>query len=202
MKCPKCGYNSFEGYDVCIKCSRDLTTHKATYGLKPIVLQMETRVAMAAALAAETVSAAAAVPPPEQTVDMFSFDLPDEEPAATAKEEAVKEDFFSFGEKTTAPPPSELFNAFSFDNDQAADKNKSEGDAFSSLLESTQHGDTFPPAAPETTPSTSTPDNSQGEYELNSFSWDETPEISESDDKKPVDNFKSLFGGIDGDVKK
>jgi hypothetical protein len=201
MKCPKCGYNSFEGYDTCIKCSHDLTTHKATYGLKPIVLQMETRTAMAAALAAETVSAAAPVPPPEQTADMFSFDLPDEEPAATAREDAVKEDFFSFGEKTDAPP-SELFNAFSFDNDQTAGKNNSADDAFSSLLESTQHSETLPHAAPKTTPSTSTPDNSPGEYELNSFSWDDTPETSESDDKKPVDNFKSLFGGIDGAAKK
>jgi hypothetical protein len=201
MKCPKCGYNSFEGYDVCIKCSHDLIIHKATYGLKPIVLQMETRAAMAAALASETVSAAVPVPPTEQTADMFSFDLPDEEPAATAKESAVKEDFFSFGEKAAAPP-SELFNAFSFDNDQAADTNKSEDDAFSSILESTHHSDTFPHAAPKTASSTSTPDNSPGEYELNSFSWDETPETSESNDKKPVDDFKSLFGGIDGAAKK
>lgn len=200
MKCPKCGYNSFECYDVCIKCSHDLTSHKETYGLKPIVLQMETRTAMAAALAAKAPSAAAPESLSEQTDDLFSFDLPDEEPATSAKEEP-KVDFFSFSEKADTPP-SELFNAFSFDNDQSADKNSSVEDAFSSLLEPTQHNGTTPDAVSNATSSPLTSNGSPGEFELNNFSWDDTPEIANPESKKPVDDFKSLFGEIDNTTKK
>ncbi len=197
MKCPKCGYNSFECYDVCIKCSHDLTSHKENHGLKPIVLQAETRTAMAAALTAKTPSAAAPESLSEQTDDLFSFDLPDEEPA----KEEVKVDFFNFSEKA-ATPPSELFNAFSFDNDQTTDKNNSAEDAFSSLLEQTQHNSAAPDAAATTTPSPLTPNSSPGEFELNNFSWDDTPEIANPENKKPVDDFKSLFGEIDSAGKK
>ena len=34
MKCPKCGYNSFEFHDVCKKCAHDLTSYKDIHGLK------------------------------------------------------------------------------------------------------------------------------------------------------------------------
>lgn len=38
MKCPKCGYNSFEYYDLCINCSLALSSHKAKYGLEVMLL--------------------------------------------------------------------------------------------------------------------------------------------------------------------
>ena len=201
MKCPKCGYNSFESYDVCIKCSHDLTAHKTTYGLKPIVLQMETRAAMAAELAAKSGPSTASEPIPEQSADLFSFDLPDEEPATPAGIESVKEDFFNFDENTVTPP-SELLSAFSFDDDQSADKKKSGEDAFSNLLEPTQNGDTVSDDASRTTTTPLTSESSPDEYELNNFSWDDTPETTSDDNKKPVDAFKSLFGEIEDIVKK
>ena len=54
MKCPKCGFNSFEYYDNCKKCFSDLTGYKVTYGLKEIVFTQEARYSMAVALKAET----------------------------------------------------------------------------------------------------------------------------------------------------
>lgn len=34
MKCPKCGYHSFEHLESCRKCGIDLTEHKAKYNLR------------------------------------------------------------------------------------------------------------------------------------------------------------------------
>ncbi len=78
MKCPKCGYNSFEIHDTCKKCANDLTSYKDIHGLKSIVLPLETRTVMAEKLMAEQAqdAPAAAVDAP---ADMFSFDLPEEE---------------------------------------------------------------------------------------------------------------------------
>lgn len=201
MKCPKCGYNSFESYDVCKKCSFDLTTHKATYGLKPLVFQDETLAAMAAALATETVAAVAPeAPAPEQATDLFTFDLPGEETTAPAREQAqtVKEDVFSFDEQPAAPPR-EPPSPFSFDMDQPSLTKKPVEDVFADLLETTEHkgAGSTPPSTPAT-PSASGP----GEYDLSHFSWDDTPEPTESGKKKPADDFSSLFGEIEDTTKK
>lgn len=37
MKCPKCGYNSFETYDACKKCGSDLVAFKQSLGIRPIL---------------------------------------------------------------------------------------------------------------------------------------------------------------------
>jgi hypothetical protein len=34
MKCPKCGYHSFDHLDNCRKCSADLTEHKVKFNLR------------------------------------------------------------------------------------------------------------------------------------------------------------------------
>ena len=34
MKCPKCGYHSFDHMDSCKKCSKDLAEHKAKFNLR------------------------------------------------------------------------------------------------------------------------------------------------------------------------
>lgn len=38
MKCPKCGYNSFDHLDNCKKCHIDLTEHKARFGIRSVLL--------------------------------------------------------------------------------------------------------------------------------------------------------------------
>src|SRR5512133_4004050 len=135
MKCPKCGYNSFEFHDSCKKCNNDLTGYKETYGINPIVLPAEARTSMAAALMAET---ALNEPAPVASVeegDMFSFDLPAEEAAPS-----IPDDPFNFDDEPAAP--SKKSGEFSFaDGQQSA---QGEEDAFADLLESTSQEDKAP----------------------------------------------------------
>ncbi len=37
MKCPKCGYNSFEFLDACKKCNNDLSAFKESHGIRAII---------------------------------------------------------------------------------------------------------------------------------------------------------------------
>lgn len=34
MKCPKCGYHSFDHLDICKKCNKDLVEHKTKFNLR------------------------------------------------------------------------------------------------------------------------------------------------------------------------
>ena len=49
MKCPKCGYHSFEFLDACKKCKADLTAFKTTHKITAVILP-----ATAPVLAAQT----------------------------------------------------------------------------------------------------------------------------------------------------
>jgi len=188
MKCPKCGYNSFEFHDSCKKCASDLTGYKETYGLKPIVLPAEARESMAAALMAE---AALNEPVPvasTEQVDMFSFDLPEE--GATP---AIADDPFNFDDEPATP--SQSGGEFSFDDDQQQAQAQSEEDAFADLLESTSQEDKMPAASATAA--------SSGESDLANFSWDDTPAPTPDEPAKPVeDDFNSLFGEMDEPAKK
>lgn len=202
MKCPKCGYNSFEFHDTCKKCSNDLTGFKNTYGLKSIILPPEARTAMAQTLMAATAAADQSEEAAAETSDMFSFDLPEEEPGTAAV--PPQNDPFSFvnaaEEKTTS------FGEFSFDEEPATQKSAPEPpppaapeeDAFASLLESTSQGGDDPFAAPVQTAAPKAPaTSSPGEFDLDSFSWDEPATTPAQGDQKTEDNFDSLFGDSD-----
>jgi len=194
MKCPKCGYNSFEFHDACKKCAHDLTGYKNSHGLKPIVLPHETRAIMAEKLMAGKAVEAPA-PVADEPADMFSFDIPDaapiEEPGAF-----LKDDPFSFDDDTPAPSPAGA--DFPFGKDQMSAQAKAEEDAFADLLESTAHTTIAEPSVPhagETSP--------QAGSELGDFSWDDTPEPAPGETAKPAkDDFKSLFGDTDESAKK
>jgi len=172
MKCPKCGYTSFESYDSCRKCSADLTEFKQTYGLTPVILPPSLCASLAAELVGNGQPAGEAAS--DNSSDMFSFDLPTEQAAAAAPTAAV------------AP-------AFSFDTPSAATQN----DPFASLLETTPQASKSPVAAA----------TGQG-FELNSFSWDDTPTPGQADGtpagaaKTEDDDFNSLFGDLGSSDKK
>ena len=59
MKCPKCGYNSFDYLDSCKKCNKDLTEHKTRFNIQSILLS-EMPVDVASEVAEETVAMATA----------------------------------------------------------------------------------------------------------------------------------------------
>jgi hypothetical protein len=175
MKCPKCGYNSFEYYDLCIKCSNDLSGYKQTYGITPIVLPLQAQEKLAMELRSV---AEVSDPDPEnlQTQDdMFSFDLPDEPlPAALAPR---KDDPFSFDDDLPVA---------------AQKESKSEDDVFADLLESTSQAPAPPPlqVAPKVVAAAAVP----GAFDLDNFSWDEPAESDKSAATTAADDFDSLFG--------
>ena len=82
MKCPKCGYHSFDHLDSCKKCSSDLVEHKSKFNLRGFFFPGQ-----------------AAAPVPEPAIDEiyqgedasaddsvdFGFDFLDEEGDPTAK---------------------------------------------------------------------------------------------------------------------
>lgn len=194
MKCPKCGYNSFETYDTCRKCATDLTEFKQTHGIVPLVLPAEVRKRMAAELGGGATTAEAAASENNNN-DMFSFDLPQHEEPATPPPAA---DPFAFDTPATAAPAAP---AFSFDTPAATPTH----DPFADLLESTPQA---PKAAAAPAAAPTAGDAGQG-FELNSFSWDDTPEPPSAGaapqatpEKKVDDDFSSLFGDLGTPEKK
>ena len=81
MKCPKCGYNSFDHLDSCKKCGQSLTEHKAKFNLRSFF-------APGQPVVAEPVYEAATdyeeEPPTDEPVD-FGFDFLDEEENSVGK---------------------------------------------------------------------------------------------------------------------
>lgn len=70
MKCPKCSYNSFEYLDSCKKCGTNLSAHKESFRIRPLLLHHEERRAMAGApgqsFAATATAPTAERPAPEE----------------------------------------------------------------------------------------------------------------------------------------
>jgi len=191
MKCPKCGYNSFEIHDTCKKCANDLTSYKDIHGLKPIVLPLETRTMMAEKMMAERgLNEQAAVV--DAPVDMFSFDIPEGETAPDAGS-FIKDDPFDFGDDSPSAAPA--VDSFSFSKEQISAQAKAEEDAFADLIESTSQKDGASAASKAAA--------GQGDMEPGDFSWDDTPAIASGDvTPQPEDDFNSLFGDTDETTKK
>ncbi len=190
MKCPKCGYTSFETNDSCRKCANDLSAFRAAYGLTPIVLPATVRTEMVAALGG---AMSEQHPAQDAGGDLFSFDLPQhEEPAATAVAGAAP---FAFGALPSAGNGGAL----------SAPSATASNDPFADLLETSS---TASNAAPSPLPTASPSATGQG-FELNSFSWDDTPEPPSpgAEPSKPApakvdDDFSSLFGDLGSPDKK
>lgn len=185
MKCPKCGYTSFESYDACKKCAADLVEFKQTHGLAPLVLPSALRASMAAELLGGQAGDAGA---DEGSGDMFAFDLPTEQPASIGGAAVAPADPFAFHDTPAPAAP-----AFSFDQAPVA----SQEDPFAALLETT------PPSQAAPSP----PAAASQDFELNSFSWDDTPvpgqaEQPQSGGKGDDDDFNSLFGELGSGDKK
>jgi hypothetical protein len=191
MKCPKCGYNSFEFYDSCKKCANDLTGYKITHGIKPIVLPLEARTSLAEALIAENALNEQKPEASEEHVDMFSFDVP-----ADQSTRSNSDDPFNFDDEPIAPP--QAGGEFSFDEGQQSAQAKAEEEAFADLLESTSQED----KSSKATLSGADADRT-GEADLSSFSWDDTSNGAVTTSTKTVeDDFNSLFGNMDDPAKK
>ena len=122
MKCPKCGYHSFEHLDSCKKCSADLSEHKAKFGIRGFFSPGQ---AEPEAPLADDAAAADAVAAEEENVD-FGFDFLDEEGDAAA---APVEEVAAAEEPQADEAPDELAGAFDeSEEDAVADEGLSLGD--------------------------------------------------------------------------
>lgn len=181
MKCPKCGFNSFESNDACPKCAVSLKELKQTYGLEPVVFSPDYRQRLASEYGAGQSATHAAGGEGGE----FAFESP-----------AVQHD-----QQRDEPSAS----SFSFDDaatERAGVSSAPLQDPFAELLETSPQ----PVKAEAQQPAPSLPD--QG-YELSSFSWDDAPESAAPAAESPQadapvkeeDDFASLFGDL-GDTRK
>jgi len=185
MKCPKCGFNSFEYYDSCKKCSKELVGYKQTYSIRPLVLPQEAKAVLAAQFRINESSTEETHAAPETHDDIFSFDLPDASPLSS--HEPV-DDPFSFDEPLPAV--------------HQASSVTSQDDIFADLLESTPHAEesSFAAQVSADEKPAEISSSGSGEFDLESFSWDDTPAAPAAPDSADAvddaDDFDSLFGDI------
>jgi hypothetical protein len=126
MKCPKCGYNSFEFLDACKKCGAEFVSFKKNHRINPVILTsgavQETMLSPV-----EPVISAAAAPPvvadfaEERAGDDFSWET-SAEPAAAGREESPYSGFdLGFQETADSGTQDQAFTGFSF-SDEPADQ--------------------------------------------------------------------------------
>lgn len=184
MKCPKCGFNSFEYYDSCKKCSTDLTGYKQTYSIASVVLPLEAKEKLVTQFKSDESVIAQTSENIETHDDIFSFDLPDDLPSTPSQN---NDDPFNFDEPAT--------------DIKQVDSSKTDEDVFADLLETTSQADESPFATASVV-SAATPvvakaeqPSTPGEFDLESFSWDEAPSVASSSATPVIeDDFDSLFG--------
>jgi predicted nucleic acid-binding Zn-ribbon protein len=193
MKCPKCGYNSFEYHSSCKKCSADLAAHKQTYSITPIALPPEAKEKKAD----DFRIASSQNEPPAESVetheDMFSFDLPGAAAPSSSSAASKSDDPFNFDDDLPEVVPPQV---------------KADEEAFTDLFESTsQVVDDSPVSSFNDSfdaPTESTAQNSgPSEFDLENFSWDDTPVTpAKSGVQTGADDFDSLFGDTSSGTKK
>lgn len=130
MKCPKCGFTSFDYLESCKKCGNDLVGFKAKHGLRSLLFPGLGRAAAAPVQPEEAETAEEALLTDASDATDFGFGFMDEEPAApAAAEESTAEDetFLTDGEPQADPtgiaPPED------FDLAGAGDEFNLEGEA-------------------------------------------------------------------------
>lgn len=96
MKCPKCGYNSFEFLDSCKKCNSDLRSYKESRGIKPLILASASATAVESEEVTELTEVVQAHDVSSPESDTFRWDAP-EEPAAAASAVAAPSFDLDFG---------------------------------------------------------------------------------------------------------
>lgn len=121
MKCPKCGYNSFEFLDTCKKCNTDLAGFKLNHGIRAIVAPLSGAGGAVAAGAAVVAAAAAMAHPPLDAAadESFTWDPPaSPSPAAPKPGDDIFSDLdLGFAE---SPRPAPAEESFSFDLEPTA----------------------------------------------------------------------------------
>lgn len=188
MRCPKCGYNSFDHLDSCKKCGKDLVEFKQSYGIKSVLFPGQMSASgvaenvefdSEAADAAVSVATGAAVAATAESVlsnepttegadgEDFGFDF---------MGDSAEEDDLSFDELfEEAPEDEDIEETIEAPKDQAVDPEPAEAEEFSFDLpdEEAELEDDFgfDPA-----------DDTSASVAENDFSFDDDPkDVSESE---------------------
>lgn len=124
MKCPKCGYNSFEFLNACKKCGAEFVSFKKNHRISPVILTQGTAPELRTALVEPIPSAAAAAPVIQDSVaesagDDFSWETA-AEPAVAVREESPYSGFdLGFQDTVDAGTQDKTFTGFSFSDEPA-----------------------------------------------------------------------------------
>lgn len=122
MKCPKCGYNSFEFLDSCKKCGSEFASFKKSHRINPVLFRSGAAPAPEAPASSST-DRLAAVASAEPTLETFAPAADEEfsweDPGATPAPEPVEAPYSGFNLDFVDLPPAESkdteFGGFSFD---------------------------------------------------------------------------------------
>jgi hypothetical protein len=189
MKCPKCGYNSFEFLNACKKCGAEFVSFKKNHRISPVILTPGTA-------PVEPIPSAAAVPPiipdsvAESAGDDFSWET-SAEPALGGREETPYGGFdLGFQDSADAGTQDKAFTGFTF-SDELADLHpvqtpSPEGDELDAFTFEEAPGEKTETSPPEM--KFEVPDSGQEGYEnlleLDSFEETNTAGDSGSAQKK------------------
>lgn len=150
MKCPKCGFNSFEYLDSCKKCGNDLAAFKMSLGIQPVVMPpgvFSGQEAISEGVGEEDsfIPETSAMPP--SAADEFEFETtsvaPAEAPAVVADDAAFGEISFDDTVSDAKPPAwsgSDQADGFSgqefegFNTEPLSGRNETKDDALADIF--------------------------------------------------------------------
>jgi len=204
MRCPKCGYNSFDHLDSCKKCGKDLVEFKRSFGIKSVLFpgqvssddgakeaELESIGADAAVAAVTGVAAATATAAvvngagDEPTAagadgDDFGFDF---------MGDSTEDDDLSFDELFEEAPEDEDIEETIEAPKEAAEENAESGDDFAFDLpdEEADLEDDFGIGADEEADTSATEDNFSFDDEESDSANESEDSGSEEDPKRPFD---------------
>lgn len=132
MKCPKCGYHSFEYLERCRKCGNDLAAFKAKFNLRSLIFPKRQSGATAPVVAGEDFAFEAEQPPPVAAAAVtavavtaasttaanatdFGFDFMDETPGADASSQIPVGVEDPFPDEIASPAGKGAFDGEAFD---------------------------------------------------------------------------------------
>lgn len=110
MKCPKCGFNSFEFLDNCKKCSSDLTGFKQSHGIRAIVIPFPAAASAAVETGAVTTAAALAAHSPAAAEETFTWEAPPQAPIPNPGDDIFSDLDLGFSAPPKAEPAEETFS--------------------------------------------------------------------------------------------
>lgn len=123
MKCPKCGYHSFDYLDSCKKCGNDLTSFKRKFNLRSLIFpHLPTQAAISPAPESADLDILSPIPPAAATAPTdFGFDFMDESSTSPppVPPKVVPPKLGGAAQTTAAPLPLED-DTFSWDEEPQA----------------------------------------------------------------------------------